>query len=33
MITSNKISIEEFNEIISDIKDRSNNDLKKLWIF
>ena len=33
MITSNKISIEEFNEIIADIKNRSNTDLTKVMDF
>ena len=33
MIQSNKISIEEFNEIIADIKNRSNGDLTKVMDF
>jgi hypothetical protein len=33
MITSNKISFEEVNEIISDIKNRGNGDLTKVMDF
>jgi hypothetical protein len=33
MIKTNKLSIEEVNEIISDIKNRSNNDLTNVMDF
>jgi len=33
MIQSNKISIDELNEIISDLKNRGNNDLIKVMDF
>ena len=33
MIQSNKISIDELNEIISDLKNRGNNDLVKVMDF
>lgn len=33
MIKTNKISIEEFNQIVSDIKNRGNNDLIKAMDF
>jgi len=33
MIKPNKISIEEFNEIVADIKNRGNNDLIKAMDF
>jgi hypothetical protein len=33
MITTDKISIEQFNEIVADIKNRGNNDLIKAMDF
>lgn len=33
MITTNKISIEEFNEILADVKNRGNVDLEKAMDF